>query len=107
MERDYSDYYTALKQFDEKFFYKITKDTIVIYLGDARNNKNNTGIEFLEKIKKKISSGYGKMYWLNPDEKCNWDKGDSIISMYSKYMDNTIYIKNSMDLIQFLNNICI
>lgn len=107
VERDYSDYYTALKQFDEKFFYKITKDTIVIYLGDARNNKNNTGIEFLEKIKKKISSGYGKMYWLNPDEKCNWDKGDSIISMYSKYMDNTIYIKNSMDLIQFLNNICI
>ena len=105
VERDYSDYHNALKQFDEKFFYKITKDTIVIYLGDARNNKNDSGSEYLERIRNKVTSGYGKMYWINPEEKWEWNTGDSIISEYGKYMDDVICARNTKDLIEFLNTI--
>lgn len=105
VERAYSNYYNAFSEFDEKFFDRITKDTIVIYLGDARNNNNKLGTEYLEKIKNKVSAGYGKMYWLNPDKKEKWNQGDSVISEYSKYMDKTFCIETTKDIIAFLNKI--
>lgn len=105
VERDYSDYNTALKEFDEKYYSDITKDSIVIYLGDARNNKNLDGSEYLSKIKDKIKSGKGKMYWINPEPINRWNQGDSIIAMYKKYMDKVVQIRNTSDLINFLNNI--
>lgn len=102
VERDYSDYFTAFKQFDEKYFSTITKDSIIIYLGDARNNKNDDGIEYLKKIRIKIKSGRGNMFWLNPDDIKKWDTGDSVISKYAKYMDKTFNIKNTSDILKFL-----
>lgn len=103
VERTYSNYESAFRQFDEEYFDRITKDTIVIYLGDARNNKNATGEEYLSKIKNKVKKGKGKTYWLNPEQSNKWDSGDSIMSIYSKHMDKTLEIKNTNDIICFLN----
>ena len=105
VERNYSDYYTAFKEFDENYFSRITKDSIVIYLGDARNNNNHSGVEYIKRIRNKILSGKGKMYWLNPDNPYKWGQGDSIIATYSKLMDGTIPVKVPQDIINFLNNI--
>lgn len=105
VERTYSNYYDSFKDFDSKYFERVTKDTIIIYLGDARNNNNKLGLEFLQRIRKKISSGKGKMYWLNTDEPKRWNVGDSVINQYSKYMDAVFPIINTKDLIKFLEHI--
>lgn len=105
VERDYSDYNTAFKEFDKKYFSCITKDSIVIYLGDARNNNNEDGAKYLDKIKTKLKSGKGKMFWINPEPLNRWNQGDSIISTYEKFMDKVIQVKNASDLITFFDNI--
>lgn len=103
VERDYSDYGYAFQQFDRMFFHKVTKDSIVIYLGDARNNNNETGEEFLEKIRKRVKTGHGKMLWLNPDALTKWNTGDSIIGTYSRYMDSVMHIYNADSIQKVLN----
>jgi len=103
VERDYSNYHKAFEQFNEKYFERVTKDTILIYLGDARNNKNLSGAEYLQKIRNKIKNGKGKMYWLNPEKVSKWDTGDSIMNVYSLYMDKAVSIENTKSLIDFLN----
>lgn len=103
VRRTYSDYYNAFKMFNHKYFNEITKDTIVLYLGDARNNKNDSGTVFLSRIRDKIKYGKGKMYWLNTESKNKWNTGDSVMAEYAYYMDGVYEILTTNDLIKFLN----
>lgn len=101
VERDYSDYGRAFDEFDRMYLERLTKDTILIFLGDARNNMNEIGESFLKKAKQKTNY----MYWLNPEPEEKWDTGDSVISQYRQYMDGVKEIKNTKDIISFLESI--
>lgn len=96
--RTYSDYYTALKTFNNLYLGEIDKNTIVIFLGDARNNKNEPGLEFLADIQKRAKS----TIWLNTEEKPKWNVNDSIIGLYSQYMNEVKEILTTNDIIKFL-----
>ena len=61
----------------------ITKDSMMIFMGDARNNKNESGVEFLKEMSRRSK----RCYWLNTDKVEKWDQGDSIASTYKKYSD--------------------
>ncbi|MBQ3422085.1 MAG: VWA domain-containing protein, partial [Romboutsia sp.] len=98
--RTYSDYYTALKMFNDSYLGEIDKSTVVIFLGDARNNKNKPGTEFLSNIQRKAKS----TIWLNTEEKPKWNVNDSIIGIYSEYMNEVHEILTTNDIIQFLEN---
>jgi hypothetical protein len=99
--RTYSDYHHALRTFNELYLNEVNKDTIVLFLGDARNNKNAPGLEYLDAIKKKART----VIWLNTEEKPKWDTNDSIIGKYSEYMDSVHEILTTNNLITFLENI--
>lgn len=101
--RGYSDYYTALEQFYNETIGRMDRNSLILYFGDARNNKNETGTYFLEKIKSKVAY----TVWLNPEPKDKWDTADSIISQYSKCVNNTYEISTVRHLIKFLNNFSI
>ena len=99
--RTYSDYHYALRTFNELYLGEVTKDTIVLFLGDARNNNNPTGEEYLNNIKNKAKS----VIWLNTEEKPKWDTNDSIIGVYSNYLNDVYEILTTNNLIEFLETI--
>ena len=98
--RTYSDYYTALKTFNDLYLGEVDKNTIVIFLGDARNNKNEPGLEFLSAIQKRAKS----TVWLNTEEKPKWNVNDSIIGLYSEHMDDVHEILTTNDIVKFLED---
>lgn len=96
--RDYSNYYHALSQFHQAYLGEVDRNTIVIFLGDARNNKNPTGSEFLQAIQAQAKA----TFWLNTEEKQKWNVNDSIIGIYEDYLTEVHEILTTNDLIKFL-----
>ena len=98
--RGYSNYNKALNDFYDNCYQRIDKESIILYFGDARNNKNDSGKEILSAINSK--AGYS--VWLNSEEHKKWDTGDSIMSTYSKYVNSVFEINTVEQMIYFLNN---
>ena len=98
--KGYSDYNNALKQFCDDHIGMVTKDTIVIFMGDARNNKNDSGVQYLDRIKRKARH----VSWLNPEAIKKWDTGDSIIGKYRKSVDAVYKTTAFTDLVTFLDS---
>ena len=91
----YSDYYRPLKQFCEDGISEVDKNTIVLFMGDARNNKNATGEEYMMKICARARS----VYFMDTESKEKWDLNDSVIGIYGKYMDGVFETWNPRQLI--------
>ncbi len=101
--RGYSNYYKSLEEFYNLAYSNMNKDSIVIYFGDARNNTNESGIEFISQIKNKVKYSI----WLNPEEFEKWNTYDSIIFEYSKCVNKVYEINTVGQLINFLNDFSI
>lgn len=97
----YSDYYKPLTQFYEEHMSEVTKDSIVMFIGDARNNKNQSGEEYVKAISRKAKHAY----WMNTDVKEKWNQGDSIIGKYEPYMKRCNEVRTPLALISFLMDI--
>lgn len=96
----YSNYYNPLETLWTEYRKTITKDSIVIFMGDARNNKNDTAEQFI----KNIGHCAKRCYWLNTEKYNKWNKADSLASLYGKYA--TMYeVVNIGELINFIENI--
>lgn len=78
----YSDYFTPLSEFHNLHFSEINRDSIVIFIGDARNNNNPSGEEHLKAICRKSR----RTFWINTESRSMWDMGDSIIGIYRPYL---------------------
>lgn len=96
--RKYSNYNAALEAFQEKYLMNVNKDTIVIFLGDARNNNNPTGAEIMEQISNRAK----KLYWLETDAANKWGEGDSAILAYTDYISEIRELLKPQDIIDFL-----
>ena len=70
---------------------------MVIFIGDARKNKNDPGKEYIRNICRKAKHAY----WLNTDASDKWDQGDSIASVYGYYarMYETVNIRQLLGFI--------
>lgn len=97
----YSNYYVPFKTFVDNHISEITKDTLVYFIGDARNNRNESGEENV----KRITSKAKKSFWLNTEERDSWNVNDSIIGLYSKYVDNVFEVVNTRQLIETLETV--
>lgn len=94
----YSNYERPLRSMWENYRSRISKDSMVIFIGDARNNKNDTGKDYIKNICRKAKCAY----WLNTDERGKWNQGDSIASVYGQYA--TMYeTRNIRQLLGFLS----
>lgn len=92
----YSDYYTPFNIFYKDKLSDITKDTIVYYIGDARNNRNPKGDDNIKEISRKAR----KSFWFNTEKEKKWGNGDSIIFDYMPYMKDTFEVTNTKELLQ-------
>ena len=70
----YSNYERPLRSMWKEYRNRISKDSMIIFIGDARNNKNDAGENYIKNICRKAKCAY----WLNTDDRKKWDQGDSI-----------------------------
>ena len=96
----YSDYDAPFRYFYKNNMETINKDSIVVFIGDARNNANPTGEKYIEAISRKSRA----CFWLNTEEETEWNTGDSIISCYAKYMQDVLPVLTVGQLIDFITN---
>lgn len=76
--KGYSNYDKALSIFEEQFLEEVDQQSIVMFLGDARNNKNSPRVDMMEKLAQRAKT----ILWFNPEERKKWDTGDSVIGKY-------------------------
>ena len=94
----YSSYEVALEDMKNKYMSCINKDSYVFFIGDARNNSNDTK----ENIIKEIAAKANKCYWLNTEKREEWNIGDSVIDVYAKYMDEVAEIVKTSQFMRFI-----
>lgn len=95
----YSDYNRPLEEFVKHHMSSVTKETIILFMGDARNNKNPTGVDIVRTLARKAR----RVYWLNTETRDNWNTGDSIMRVYAPYMNvvhETVTVRNLLDFLE-------
>lgn len=94
----YSDYEKPLRQFYSEKMALVSSDTIVVFIGDARNNRRPSGEEYMKNICRKAKSAY----WINTEPQNRWDTGDSVMSAYMPYMKKCAPVLTTAQLLEFL-----
>jgi uncharacterized protein with von Willebrand factor type A (vWA) domain len=61
-------------------------DTVLVVLGDARNNRRPPRADLLAAVRARVR----RLLWLNPDAPERWDTGDSVIATYAKHVDAVV-----------------
>lgn len=94
----YSNYEKPITAMWENYKSKITPESIVIMIGDARNNKNGPAENEFRNIVRRAK----KTYWLNTDKLEKWGQGDSIAPTYARYC-SMYEVRTPKAIVQFLD----
>jgi uncharacterized protein with von Willebrand factor type A (vWA) domain len=81
-----SDFGRAFYQFSQDFLQDLRRDTIVLILGDARNNAFDPQAWALAEVRQSCR----RIIWLNPEPRREWNTGDSIIAFYAPACDQVL-----------------
>ena len=61
----------------------LTAETILLILGDARNNRRPPRADLLQRARARVR----RVVWLNPEARRRWNTGDSVIDLYARHVD--------------------
>lgn len=61
----------------------LTTDTVLLVLGDARNNRRPPRVDLLAAARARVR----RVVWLNPEAVARWNTGDSVIGLYARHVD--------------------
>lgn len=59
------------------------RDTVLLVLGDARNNRRPPRADILARLRRAARA----IVWLNPEPRERWDTGDSVMAAYARHTD--------------------
>ena len=82
----YSDFGRAFYQFYQDYLGDLNRDTVLLILGDARNNAFDPQAWTLEEIRQHCR----RIIWLNPEPRQEWNKDDSVIAAYAPSCDHVL-----------------
>jgi len=82
----FSDFGRVFYQFSQDFLSDLRRDTVVLILGDARNNAFDPQAWALEEVRQHCR----RIIWLNPEPRREWNTGDSIIATYAPACDRVL-----------------
>lgn len=82
----YSDFGRAFYQFYQDYLGDLNRDTVLLILGDARNNAFDPQAWTLEEIRQRCR----RIIWLNPEPRQEWNKDDSVIAAYAPSCDHVL-----------------
>jgi uncharacterized protein with von Willebrand factor type A (vWA) domain len=97
----HSDYGSSLRRFEQIAGDSLNHRSVVIVLGDARNNYREARDEVLERVADKVH----RLYWLNPEPRRWWDTGDSIASKYAPHTTAVFECRNLRQLEDFIERL--
>lgn len=78
-----SDFGRVLAELTERHLGLIDANTLLLILGDARNNRRPPRPDLMADL----SSRARYVLWLNPEPAWRWDTGDSVMSRYAPHCD--------------------
>jgi uncharacterized protein with von Willebrand factor type A (vWA) domain len=81
-----SDFGRVFYQFSQDFGHDLRRDTVVLILGDARNNAFDAQAWALAELRQRCR----RLIWLNPEPRREWNTGDSIIAAYAPACDQVL-----------------
>jgi uncharacterized protein len=94
-----SDFGKVLQQFWQEYGASIlTRNSVVLVLGDARNNRRPPRPDLLARMRDHAQ----KLIWLNPEPRPRWNTGDSVISRYTPACDAVLECGNLRELLDGL-----
>jgi uncharacterized protein with von Willebrand factor type A (vWA) domain len=82
----FSDFGRVFYQFSQDFLSDLRRDTVVLILGDARNNAFDPQAWTLGEVRQHCR----RIIWLNPELLREWNTGDSIIATYAPFCDQVL-----------------
>ena len=78
----------------------LTHQTLMLILGDARNNRRPPRPDLLARIR----SSAKKLVWLNPEAPTRWNTGDSVMKLYEPACDMLLACGNLQELLAALKH---
>jgi uncharacterized protein len=90
-----SDFGRVLSEFHERYATHLTRNTILLILGDARNNRRPPRHDVLARIH---AGAIKRIVWLNPEPPARWNTGDSVMRLYAPYCDVLLSASNLREL---------
>src|SRR5499427_4873126 len=81
-----SDFGRVFYQFSQDFLPDLRRDTVILILGDARNNAFDPQAWALAEVRQRCR----RIIWLNPEPRREWNTGDSIIASYAPACDQVL-----------------
>lgn len=76
-----SDFGRVLVQAADRCARQMRRNTVLLILGDARNNRRPPRAAVLAALQKQVRA----VVWLNPERRERWDTGDSVMSTYARH----------------------
>ena len=89
-----SDFGRVLKDLTVEPMATLGPDTVLLILGDARNNRRPPRADLLATARAQVR----RVLWLNPDPPERWNGGDSVIATYARYADAVVACGSLADL---------
>jgi uncharacterized protein with von Willebrand factor type A (vWA) domain len=78
-----SDFGAVLKALAERSGIPLSRNTVLLVLGDARNNRRPPRADLLQRMHRAVR----RVVWLNPEPPDRWNTGDSVIACYAPHCD--------------------
>ncbi len=79
----------------------LTRNTVVLILGDARNNRRPPRADLLGRIHSVVR----QVVWLNPEIPQLWNTGDSVMRAYKRYCHAVLAASNLRELLLALRHV--
>ncbi|MDX2168353.1 MAG: VWA domain-containing protein [Deltaproteobacteria bacterium] len=78
-----SDFGAVLRGLGERFDVTLRRNTVLLVLGDARNNRRPPRADLLARLRRTVK----RVVWLNPEPPARWNTGDSVMQSYAPHVD--------------------
>jgi len=75
---------------------RLGRGTIVLVLGDARNNRRPPRADLLRAIRERVKT----VVWLVPEPRARWNTGDSVLSLYAPSCDLVVECLDLVSLVR-------
>lgn len=99
----YTDYGDVLLRFHETHLGDVNSRSVVIIIGDGRNNHLPSRAWVLEKVQERAK----KVIWLNPEPRSTWGLGDSVMHEYIPYCTMVRECRNLRQLAKFIDELVV
>ena len=97
----FSDFGRTLVDFERGFGAALGRNTVLLVLGDARNNRRPPRGDVLARLRSRVRA----VWWLVPEGRAHWGVGDSAIEAYRPFCDAIFECANAAELVAGLDRL--